>query len=126
MRPSALSTGAIGNNMEIDVDSVNELSISLSFLSQNAFTLVLQNVGAQPIDIVALVIIDSNGHTYVNSTGALMYDGSFNTTLTFDQIIYPQQTLTTEVQYRWTSGLISICFLTSLGNAFSTSTVATS
>ncbi len=124
IRPSALNTGARGDNMQVSVSSVNGLSMSLSYATQNSFTLVLQNGGPQPLHIIALVIIDSNGHTYINATGALMYNGSFNSTLTFDQVIFPLQTVNVQVAYRWSSGLINIYLLTSLGNVFSTSTIA--
>lgn len=124
IRPSAPNTGAQGDNMQVSVSSVNGLLMSLSYTTQNSFTLVVQNGGPQPLHIIALVIVDSNGHTYINATGALMYNGSFNSTLTFDQVIFPLQTVNVQVNYRWSVGLINIYLLTSLGNVFSTSTIA--
>lgn len=127
-RSSALNTGALGNSMETDVGSIGTgsagLSATLGYTSKSAFTLSVYNAGPQPIEIVEIGLTDSNGHSYINATGIQFYNETFSTAITYDVVIYPLQTVTTQIDYTWTAGTMSLALVTARGNVFEISTTA--
>ncbi|MHB1907456.1 MAG: hypothetical protein ACYCQJ_01140 [Nitrososphaerales archaeon] len=127
-RASALTTGALGNNMETDVGSADGtgFSISITYTSQNAFTVSIYNAGPQPLEVVALGIIDSTGHSYINASGIVYANDTFSTAITYDVVVYPLQTVTTQIAYAWTPGAMSLSFVTARGNVFTESVEASS
>ncbi len=111
------------HEMETDITSIGQsgasgFSVGISFTSNSAFTVSVYNAGPQPINIVELGIIDSQGHSYINASGITFYNGTFSKQITYGPTIDPLQTITTQIGYSWTSGTMTLVFVTSLGNVF--------
>jgi hypothetical protein len=109
--------------METDVSAIGQtggsgFNVGISFTSNSAFTVSVSNIGPQPLTIAALTIIDSNGHSYINGSGIMFYNGTFKSTVTYNPVINPLQTVTTQLGYTWTSGSMTLVFVTSRGNVF--------
>lgn len=118
---SGLPAGA--HEMETDIRSIGQsggsgLNVSILSTLNSALTISVFNEGSQPINIVSLGIIDSNGHSYINGSGILFYNGTFSNNITYSPTINPLQTVTTQLGYTWTTGDMTLVFVTSLGNVF--------
>lgn len=115
-------------NSAAQVDSLHNQEhlqiLDANYTSRNAFTVSVSNEGPQPVEIVSLVIIDSNGHSYVNGTGIVYYNGTFSKSVTFQTTVYPLQTANAQIDYRWTNGTMSLIFVTARGNVFAVSSTA--
>ncbi len=105
------TTKAVGGHMETDIQTSNSLSVTVSFASTSTFNFSVENNGPLQTELVSLIITDSSGHHYYNST----------TSPSFDVVLFSQQSLTISFNYNWIPGVTTLVVLTARGNTYSMS-----
>jgi hypothetical protein len=97
-----------GSTLVTTIGSANGLTSTVAYSSTRQLSFTVSCTSSVPVHVVALVIVDSRGHHFFNST----------TIPSVNVVLYPGETMSVNITYHWTSGTATLILVTSRGNYF--------